>query len=66
MVHMFSVYCSWHGADVLLGPNDIDAMFKDGNAFFVRWHCTCGNTGVDRVGGSAHDRQLDRVEATAC
>ena len=60
---MFSVYCSRHGTEVLLGPNDIEAMHRDDNGFSVRWRCTCGNTGVDRIGGAA---RRERVEATAC
>ena len=47
---MFSVYCSWHEAQVLLGAHAIEAIHRDSKGISVRWRCTCGNTGVHRIG----------------
>ena len=61
---MFSVYCSWHEAEVLLGAHAIEAIHKDDKGFAVRWRCTCGNTGIHRIDGPR--TTPPPVEVTAC
>ncbi|MDP9387868.1 MAG: hypothetical protein M3Q48_08045 [Actinomycetota bacterium] len=43
---MFSVACSRHGREVLLGPDAIVGMTSTAAGIAVRWRCTCGHTGV--------------------
>lgn len=43
---MFAPYCAAHDSRVLLPMTSISAIEHDGDAFIVRFSCTCGATGT--------------------
>jgi hypothetical protein len=45
---MFSVHCPRHGADVLLGTDNIERVINTTTGVALRWRCTCGATGETR------------------
>ena len=51
---MFTVYCSSHGGQVLLGPDNIEALADDTSGRRLHWRCTCGQTGVKTIETSAN------------
>jgi hypothetical protein len=46
---MFVVYCSQHGARVLLSPANIEAIVNGESGMELQWRCTCGATGVEHI-----------------
>jgi hypothetical protein len=47
---MFSVHCSQHGAEVLLGPGNIERVINGAGRIEVRWRCHCGHRGTRSTG----------------
>lgn len=47
---MFSAFCPRHGAAVLLGPSDIEALHNAPEGIEVVFRCSCGHVGVWRTG----------------
>jgi hypothetical protein len=43
---MFDVYCSGHGARVLMGMDSVRALRNTAHGPEVEWRCSCGTTGV--------------------
>ena len=39
---MFTGFCEGHGADVLLGPDNIEGLTNHDEAIELRWVCWCG------------------------
>ncbi|HWW53384.1 MAG TPA: hypothetical protein VNY84_06440 [Acidimicrobiales bacterium] len=56
---MFSVYCSSHGGQVLLGPDNIETLADSTTGLRLHWRCTCGQTGVKTI----ETRVKERSEA---
>jgi hypothetical protein len=46
---MFSVYCSSHGGQVLLGPDNIESLAGSNGSVQLHWRCTCGQLGFDTI-----------------
>ena len=47
---MFSVYCPGHRQQVLLFSDNIESLVNRPSGVELRWRCTCGTAGVERVG----------------
>jgi hypothetical protein len=47
---MFSVTCPNHGGRVLLSERAITALVNTDRGIELRWRCTCGTEGVERLG----------------
>lgn len=50
---MFSVHCPRHGAEVLLGSTNIEALRNTDAGIVVHWRCRCGARGVQVTGLAA-------------
>lgn len=46
---MFSVYCPGHGGEVLLGPDNIEALAGSPSGLRLYWRCSCGQTGIETM-----------------
>ena len=47
---MFSVFCTFVAAEVLLGPSNIQAVSSSGGELAVEYQCSCGEKGTWRPG----------------
>jgi hypothetical protein len=50
---MFTVYCSGHGAHVLLDELAITRLVNTDHGIELHWRCSCGTEGVERSGATA-------------
>jgi len=55
---VFDVYCSGHGARILLSADDIVSLVNRPGGIELHWRCGCGQVGVRQLARPQRARQL--------